>query len=116
IAPRPLTLSFSEVAAAGAAGGTASPLTVPNVVMTDRTASPAQDDSADGTADQSGGNQSGDKGKASSVPKGTKRRLVLPDWILGPSLFRDSDWSSYMRPPPKVPHAYVAFIDMKTVD
>src|SRR6185295_1899952 len=57
IAPRPLTRSFADVAAAGAAGRTSTPLPVPNVDMTDRTASPAQDDSADYTADQSGENQ-----------------------------------------------------------
>jgi hypothetical protein len=57
--------------------------------------------------------QSGAGKKASSGPQGTKRRLAVPDWTLGKSLFRVQEWDSYMRPPPKVAHRYVVFASLK---
>ena len=48
------------------------------------------------TPDQSGNGQ-----KASSAPKGQKRRLVMPAWRVGGSYHRAEDYDSIMRPPRK---------------
>lgn len=45
--------------------------------------------------------QSGNGQKASSAPKGQKRRLVMPAWRVGGSYYRADDYESVMRPPRK---------------
>jgi len=51
--------------------------------------------------------------KASSGPTGTKRRLAVPNWSVGKSMYEVPEWESYQRPPPKVPHQFVAFVSLK---
>jgi hypothetical protein len=123
--PPPLEGTF----AAAAAGTTTRQSRAPTPVLVDtdmasRAASPngtAAKDTTDTTdtpnpqATQSAGDQ-----KASSGPKGTKRRLAIPEWSLGESLFRVAEslfrvaeWDSYMRRPPKVCHKYVAFASLQ---
>jgi len=117
--PPPLQHSFAEAAAGtrtqqqrasspiidvdmegsgdGSPSGTAAPKNTTTTADTSQT-----------QADQSAVGQ-----KASSGPKGTKRKLAIPKYVLGKSLFQVKEWESYQRPPPKVPHQFVAFASLK---
>jgi hypothetical protein len=111
--PPPTQLGSYADAASGAHSGASAGASVPvppsnDQMDTSRAASPSGEPtnttSADlewgSGADQAQENQSKGKAKASSGPKGTKRRLPAPDWSLGQSMYRVKEWASYMRPPP----------------
>ena len=68
------------------------------------------------TTAQPGPDQSGAAQKASSAPKGTKRRLEMPYWRLGESFFQVDNFESYLRPPPQVNHKHVVFASLKDID
>src|SRR5262245_45246178 len=57
--------------------------------------------------------QSGDSQKASSGPKGTKRRLDMPDWEEGLAEYEVDDYASVLRSPPQVNHKHVVFASFK---
>ena len=116
--PPPQTQSYAETAANPPPEKRAPTprIEVQDEVMASRAASPTGEPSRtspDHSADRPQGDQSGDRRKASSVPQGTKRKLAVPNYVMGKSLFQVAEWESYQRPPPKVPHQFVAFVSLK---
>src|SRR5262245_29317766 len=122
--PTPPASSF---AAAAASNPNRQPSPVPSTsgeaMHTSRSPSPAGDNAGSKSTaapqpqpqpqQQPTGDQSKGSQKVSSGPKGTKRPLETPSWRLGASMFRVSDWDSYMRPPPKSCLQFVAFLSLK---
>ena len=121
--PPPLSASFADAAAGTSQQQQQQPSRVSSPIIDvemagSRSASPPgtaapANTTTTSTTTQTPAGQSGAGQKASSGPKGTKRRLALPDWTVGEPLFRVKEWEAYQRPPPKVSHQFVAYVSLK---
>ena len=121
--PPPLSASFADATAGKSQQQQQQPSRVSSPIIDvemagSRSASPSgtaapANTTTTSTTTQTPAGQSGAGQKASSGPKGTKRRLALPDWTVGEPLFRVKEWEAYQRPPPKVSHQFVAYVSLK---